>query len=52
MIEKIFVEQVKNVFNHCFVTDVKPAICWNDIFLYDPSIINQLIDNEDLINKR
>ena len=38
-------------FNHYFVTDVKPAICWDDNCLYDLSTINQLIDEEDLINK-
>ena len=38
-------------FNHYFVTDVKPAICQDDNCLYDPSTINQLIDEEDLINK-
>ena len=38
-------------FNHYFVTDVKPAICWVDNCLYDLSTINQLIDEEDLINK-
>ena len=37
-------------FNHYFVTDVKPTI-WDDNCLYDPSTINQLIDEEDLINK-
>ena len=55
MIEKIIdrrmMELTKNVFNHYFVTDVKPAICWNDNCLYDPSTITQLI-NKELINKR
>ena len=57
MIEKIIVEDVeegkfliKNFFNHFFVTDVKPTICWNDNFLYDPSTIAQLINEEELIN--
>ena len=27
-------------FNHYFVTDVKPTICWDDNCLYDPSTIN------------
>ena len=46
MTEKIIDEDIKegrllikNVFNHCFVTDVKAAICWNDNCLYDPSTI-------------
>ena len=30
---------IKNVFNHFFIIDVKPAICWNDNFIYDPSTI-------------
>ena len=38
-------------FNHYFVTDVKPTICWDDNCLYDLRNINQLIDEEDLINK-
>ena len=38
-------------FNHYFVTDVKPTIYWDDNCLYDLSTINQLIDEEDLINK-
>ena len=39
-------------FNHYFVIDVKPATCWNDNYLYDPSIVTQLINEEELINKR
>ena len=46
MIEKIIIKDIeegklmiKNVFNHCFVTDVKNSIWWNDNFLYDPSTI-------------
>ena len=56
MIEKIIdsrmMELVKNVFNHCFFIDVKLSICQNENFLYDPSTITQLINEEELINKR
>ena len=34
------------------IINVKPSICWNENFLYDPSTITQLINMEKLINKR
>ena len=48
IVEKNWLEMC---FNHYFVIDVKPAICWDDNCLYDLSTINWLIDEEDLINK-
>ena len=45
-------ELVENVYNHCFVIDVKLAICRNENYLNDPNTITQLIDKEELINKR
>ena len=56
MIEKIIKQKNdrigKECFNHCFVIDVKLATYRNENFLNDPSTITQLIDNEELINKR
>ena len=43
MIEKIIdrrmMELVKNVFNNCYVIDVKLSICKNDNFLNNPNTI-------------
>ena len=52
IIDKRMMELVKNVFNHFFVIDVKLAICQTDNFLKDPTTITQLINKEELINKR